>query len=109
MEEKQLTEKETLISQVRALKTIIRITYKTMKWISIFLLIPTIINYFLKITTITIARDIGIIIIAIYLIFIDKKLRKKEKEELTLKEIKEINEGIKKTREEIKEGKYIIK
>lgn len=62
-------------------KKVIKVTYKSMYWIAIFLLLPTIGTYIIEWQIVRYARDIGIVILAVTYWRINKKMKKKEKEE----------------------------
>lgn len=77
-------EKDSIVTpekQVNELRKVIRLTYKMFLWIAIFLLIPTIGQYFIDWRIIPIAIDIGIVILTFSLWRINKRMDKKKKEE----------------------------
>lgn len=63
------------------LKKAIKLIFKVFFWISIFLLVPTIGNYILHWDIVQYARDLGILIFTMGLWYINRRIKKKEKEE----------------------------
>lgn len=72
---------ETAEERAESYKKVLRVTYKSMYWIAIFLLLPTMGTYIIEWQIVKYARDIGIVIITITCWRINKKMKKKEKEE----------------------------